>query len=668
MKKISFLILLLLPSVLFASGLPENADEMEYFSGLLKNAYKRIGVYKNERLLNYNRVVLPVPPAAVAQGEDFKILNMNLTILPVVGNSEKESKLTVNDQILIKVTGTSPLQSALFYTKSYEKITADSPDTEIKYTVEPYFYDESISIINIEFKNPVVKDTVLRINITTEGTPLCDPSPFLGLVTCQYNKELTYDLSVLHPLRADGKEDAFSFDISVIVPNDYFTTASGEFAGSVENGDGTKTELWHNDVAQFVAFGMAKFDRYSTEYEGQNNIKYPISSFVLPARADKAKGFHPLVGKALSWYSRKFYPYQFPVISFNEISSTSEAAYATPMAQFMPASLIDEGAEDYQAIETFAHEVAHQWWAFMVMGSNYEYPWINEGFAEFSSMEFATQDNPLARAFMYGVYAFLYFYIVEPKDDVPICSDDVFKNDYNYVLLTYYKGALVLAQLLNIMGEDMYKVLSHYVSRNLFQFSDVVRLKEAFKVITGDDYSWYFDKWLYEAGYPVYSVKYDIRSDKGKNYADLFISQTASTYNEETGENVIFDMPLDIAFYDDNKAEIKRITERVNGKTFEKSYEFSENVNSLTVDPSVKIYLKRLRSALKGDINLDMEVDGRDVLVTAYSYGFNWYSYFEREGARFLPNADIDMNGVVDDADLTAVVENFGKCLLSSCK
>ncbi|MCX7957963.1 MAG: M1 family aminopeptidase [Deltaproteobacteria bacterium] len=667
MKKISFLIFLALPFIVFAEKAPGDVFTTDDFGAHLRKAYERIELLRGERLSGMRRTILPVIPGAVNKDEDFKIINMNLTVIPLPGNSVKDSKITVNDQILMKVTGSAPLSQALFYVKSFEKISAESPDTEITYTTQPYFYDESITIVSIQFKNPVPKDTVLRVSITTEGTPLCDPSPFLGLVTCQYSKELTYDLSVMHPMRADGKEDAFSFDISIVVPDDYFSTASGEFAGRVENGDGTKTELWHADIAQFVSFGMAKFDIFSSEYGGENSAKYPVRSFVLPDKADKAKGFHPLVGKALSWYSKKFYPYQFPVISFNEISDSSDAAYATPMAQFMPASLINEGADDYQAIETFAHEVAHQWWAFMVMGSGYEYPWINEGFAEFSSMEFVTQDNAFARAFMHGVYAFLYFYMIDPKDDVPICSEDVFKNDYNYVLLTYYKGALVLAQLLNIMGEDMYRVLSYYAAKNLFQFTDIPKLKGSFKEVTGDDYSWYFDKWLYEAGYPIYTIKYDIRNEKGKNYADLFISQASSTFSS-TGENVIFDMPLDIAFYDENKSEIKRITERINTQSFEKSYEFDEGVSSLTVDPGIKVYLKRLRSAQKGDVNLDMEVDGRDVLITAYSYGFNWYSYFEREDARFLPNADLDMNGVVDDSDLTSVVENFGKCLLSVCK
>lgn len=668
MKRFFLLSFLFLPIVIYASELSLNSDSITDFREALRRAYKKLEFYRNERMPIFNRLVVPPPLRVLKQGEDFKIINMNLTILPTLGNSTDESSLIVNDQILIRVTGVSPLTDAVFYSKSYKKISVDSPDTEVTYKVEPYFYDENISIITVSFKNPPVKDTILRINITTEGKPICEPSPFLGLVTCQYNKELSYDLSVLHPMRADGREDAYSFDVSIIVPDGYYTTASGEFVGSVENGDGTKTELWHNDIAQFVAFGMARFDIYSTEYEGENGVKFPINSYVLPQRADKARGFHPLIGSALNWYSKRFYPYQFPVISFGEISSDSDAAYATPMAQFIPSYLIDKGAEDYEAIDTFAHEVSHQWWGFMVMGSIYEFPWINEGFAEFSSMEFSTRENILARAFMYGVYAFLYFHMIDPEDDVPICSEEVYKNDFQYVLLTYYKGALVLAQLSNIMGEEFYKSLSRYVSKNLFQFTNIATLKEAFKEVTGDDYSWYFDKWLYSAGYPIYTVKYDVRKKDNKNYVDVFISQAASTYKSDKDENVLFDMPVDVAFLNENRTEVKRVTERINEQTFEKSYEFDGDISGVLVDPSIKIYLKRMRSALKGDINIDMEVDGRDVLFTAYSYGYNWYSYFEKEGARFLPNADIDMNGVVDDNDLSAVVDNFGKCLLSSCK
>ncbi|MGC9042948.1 MAG: M1 family aminopeptidase [Myxococcota bacterium] len=667
MKRVTFLIFMLMPVFLFASTQTDETTDFGRFSKAVRIAYKKLDNYINERLYDLNRRATPVIPQAIKPDEDFSIVNMNLTILPTVGNTADDSKVLINSQIIIRVTGSSPLSGAVFYSKSYQKITVESPDAEITYNVEPYSYDNHISIIYISFTNPIPRDSIIRLSITTEGKPICDPSEFLGLVTCQYNTELTYDLSILHPMRADQKTEAFSFDISIVIPDDYFSTASGEFIGSVENGDGTKTELWHNDLAQFVAFGMAKFDRYSSDYEGENNKIYKINSYVLPPRGDAARGFHPLIGKALEWYSKKFYPYQYPAISFNEIDKSSDAAYATPMAQFMPSNLIERGAQDNEAIETFAHEVAHQWWAFMIMKTVDEFPWIDEGFAEFSAMEFITRDNPLARIFMYGVYTFLYFYIVDPSEDVPICSPEVFNNDYNYVLLTYYKGALVLSQLLNIMGEDMYKVISHYASKNLFQAVDVDKLKEAFKDVTGDDYSWYFDKWLYQAGYPIYTLKYDIKNESGKRRVDLFISQASSTY-KSTQKNVLFDMPLDIAFYDESRNEIKRVTENIKDETFEKGYEFDEDVNSLVVDPAVKVYIKRVRSAQEGDVTLDMEVDGRDVLLAAYSYGFSWYSYFERENARFLPNTDLNMDGIVNDDDLTVVVNNFGKCLLTSCK
>ncbi len=84
--------------------------------------------------------------------------------------------------------------------------------------------------------------------------------------------------------------------------------------------------------------------------------------------------------------------------------------------------------------------------------------------------------------------------------------------------------------------------------------------------------------------------------------------------------------------------------------------------------PVAEIVVREVMNTEPTVATLDMEVDGRDVLLTAYSYGFNWYSYFERENARFLPVADLNMNGVVDDEDLGTVVENFGKCLLSVCK
>jgi hypothetical protein len=666
MKRLILLsFLLLVPLISYAQSPHFQPFENQNFEKALREAYQRLNSYRGE--WTFHRRVMPTIPQARRQNEDFNIMNMNLTILPELGNTTEESRVTINTQVMIRVTGTDPLSSAMFYSKTYDRITVSSPDTELTYTVGPYSYDENISIINVVFKNPLPRDSIVRINITTEGKPNCKPSPFLGLVTCQYNKTLTYDLSVMHPMRADGKDEAFSFDIAILIPDDYFSTASGSFAGSVENGDGTKTELWHNDLAQFVAYGLAKFDRFYSEYEGDNNRVFPINSFVLPERGEKAKGFHTVVGKALNWYSKKFYPYQYPVISFNEIDRSSDAAYATPMAQFMPAYLIDAGSDSREAIETFAHEVAHQWWGFMVMSANYEYPWIDEGFAEFSAMEFATQNNELARAFMYGVYAFLYFYMVSPDEDVPIRSFDVFSDDIRYVILTYYKGALVLAQLANIMGDDFYKVLSFYVSKNLFQFTDVERLKSAFKDVTGDDYAWYLDRWLNEAGYPIYTLKYDIKTTGDKSTVDVYIQQASSTY-KAPGINVLFDMPVDIAFYNDSREEVQRVTERIDKETFEKTYEFDGHMQSVIVDPAIKIYMKRLRSAQKGDINLDMEVDGLDVLLTAYSYNYNWYSYFEKENARFLPNADINMNGVVDDEDLNAVVENFGECILSSCK
>ena len=145
------------------------------------------------------------------------------------------------------------------------------------------------------------------------------------------------------------------------------------------------------------------------------------------------------------------------------------------------------------------HELAHQWFGNLVTTENWSNYWLNEGMAEFMAGQYwATRLGRHAEDAFY-LDEYQRFISSDARRRVPLASF----NSNN----VYTKGALVLEMLKKQLGpERFWASINRYLTRHAFGNATSDDLRRAVLHATGRNLDWFWDQWIYSAGYPELTV------------------------------------------------------------------------------------------------------------------------------------------------------------------
>jgi aminopeptidase N len=158
---------------------------------------------------------------------------------------------------------------------------------------------------------------------------------------------------------------------------------------------------------------------------------------------------------------------------------------------------------------TVSHEIAHQWFGDAVTEASWHHLWLSEGFATYFGAQFFEAADGVA-AFRERMERNRQGLIAGGDAARPIYDpavDDLFAllNDNNYE-----KGAWVLHMLRGVMGDEAFFAgIPEYYRRHLHSSVLTSHLQAVMEEVHGDDLEWFFHQWIYEPGYPVFSVDTD---------------------------------------------------------------------------------------------------------------------------------------------------------------
>ena len=105
------------------------------------------------------------------------------------------------------------------------------------------------------------------------------------------------------------------------------------------------------------------------------------------------------------------------------------------------------------------------------------------------------------------------------------------------------------------VGEEMFwKALNKYLNENRDKNVETSDLQRAFEETTGKKLDWFFDQWVYQAGYPELRVRpfYDIRTH-------TLALDVAQTQTPELNTPAVFRLPVDVEFVTAKGATTKHI-------------------------------------------------------------------------------------------------------------
>jgi hypothetical protein len=225
-----------------------------------------------------------------------------------------------------------------------------------------------------------------------------------------------------------------------VLASDSITT----IVGPTEVGPGQSTAagdrlVWHmvaDSVNDFAWATAKQFVWQATRATIPGRGAVPIHMVFLPGRAAQFAEAGPITRHALEFYSRLWFPYQFPQLTLQDGPS---AGMEYPMVINS-----NQGAAD--------HETAHQWWP-MVVGTNETwYGWMDEGFNQYMNI-LSDADREGKPPVLDGLGQ-SYGRVSGSEAEPPMMWNANYAGPQFYGFTTYQKTPLMLSSLGGIVGDS----------------------------------------------------------------------------------------------------------------------------------------------------------------------------------------------------------------------
>ncbi len=353
--------------------------------------------------------------------------------------------------------------------------------------------------------------------------------------------------------------DKFSSETIITVPAPYSVISNGKLIGITTQADGQHTFHWKQELPHsnyLMAIYIGEFERGElTPAFGE----IPLGFWVPKGRLREGAYAFRNTTKMVEFFSNRF-DYRYPWDKYDQVAFPDYAIGAmehTSISGHRLSVLRDRSAPDnfgppdfdryyqvWSADGLISHELAHHWFGNNVTCRNLNYIWLNESFATYCNMlwyEFHLGKDSFDLVRREALDRYLN-YVAKRHKIRPLEYAYYDTPGEVYIIeITYFKGALVLHTLREILGDDaFFATLSHFLHKH--EFSNVVssEFNTAIEEVTGKNLDWFFNDWIFGAGYPIFEVSYEYLP--GQRMLDLTVKQVQPIIEGQD----LFTIPVEI--------------------------------------------------------------------------------------------------------------------------
>ncbi|WP_242949551.1 M1 family metallopeptidase [Clostridium pasteurianum] len=277
------------------------------------------------------------------------------------------------------------------------------------------------------------------------------------------------------------------YKVNITVPKDYVVAATGESAREKLK-KGLKTYSFSESNVRDFAFTTS--NKFKVKEEKVDGINIKCYSLGTDKELSEQMNY---ATNSIKIFNRFYGKYPYKTYSVAESSFLTGMEY--PGIVFISDNPVYKKGGYYEAI--VVHETAHQWWYGVIGDDEVNEAWLDESFACYSENIY-NESIKNSREYFLQLKDYYYIYSKNnPDKKVMLKPVQDFKDDMEYSILVYYKGAVMLDDFREKVGnENFFKIIQTYYNRYKYK---VTRTEDFIKVsneITGKDWNEYFNKWL----------------------------------------------------------------------------------------------------------------------------------------------------------------------------
>jgi aminopeptidase N len=372
----------------------------------------------------------------------------------------------------------------------------------------------------------------------------------------------------------DAPDDKAPSDMNATVPIGYICASNGLLTAvdtTVAGEDTTLTYHWtepHPIATYLISVAICPYAIWSDWYYPSPTDSIEIINYIYPDDSAKSVVDFERTAEMMELFSGLYAPYPFDKYGHAEapFGGAMEHQTCTTWGQ-----RLITGDKYYEDI--VAHELAHQWWGDLATLADWREIWLNEGFATYSEALWGEYIEGIeGRRQRLDVMAEYYF------DEDAYRRFPIYDPEIMWGATVYEKGAWVLHMLRGVVGDSaFFRGLRSYAQEHAYGNVTIADFQSAIESQHGTSLAWFFQQWIFEAGYPEYACSCTVveaHPDTHRLTARVRQVQENAPY---------FDMPMDIRIYTD--AGDTTVTERIWGPYHTLTYTLNSPVDSVVLDP-----------------------------------------------------------------------------------
>ena len=252
-------------------------------------------------------------------------------------------------------------------------------------------------------------------------------------------------------------------------------------ATAIGNANGRLVWRFHADTVNDFAWATAKkyvWNATRATIPGKGAI--PVHMLFLPGRANLFAKAGEISRHALEFYSRLWFPYQFPQLTLQDGPSSG--------MEYPMVINSNAGAAD--------HETGHMWWPMVVSNNETWYGWMDEGFNQY--MNILSDADAASQAPVLDGLGQSYGRTSGAEAEPPMMWNANYAGPGYYGFTTYQKTPLMLSALGGIVGDSaVQRAHREWAQAWMFKHPSPWDYMFFMNTALGRDLSWFWNSWLF---------------------------------------------------------------------------------------------------------------------------------------------------------------------------